>query len=732
MRALFLALLVWAGLGLLRVRNVVAQKTAWTLVLVAAFVMPFLPHWQELQVPPVRLHVIEPAPRSTPLALAVQPQPSALLSPARTAPAATHAPSRPAAETLQLPRVAADRYPAPYISHSSYDTSSVSTPAPAPSLLQRLRQFTLRPVALAWLIYLVVCAVLLARLTIGVGFAAHLWFMARPVASAPQLHLPAELSLRSSSRVASPVAIGSGIVLPLGYAQWDVEKLRVVLAHERAHIRQGDFYLQILARLYAALFWLSPLGWWLKRKLTDLGEAISDHAGLEVAASRSSYAQVLLEFAVLPRPNLIGVPMAHSSSLSQRIERFLNESAFRSAFAGSRRRTLAAALLVPVALFAATALVRVEAATQSPSPAARQAAHSVAPVPSSLPALQPLPPAAVLPSLNAVLPSAALPAIARLEAAVMALPELAPVAPVAPIPQPQALPVPQAFPVNESALEPPPAPIAAPELPVMGADNDGPQATFDRTLTAGAQLALSVATGSGNIQIVHGSGNTVHIHGIVRAGHEGTAEQVQAVAANPPIEQSGDVIRIGAHQENQEMFRHISISYEIEAPSNSMLMASTGSGNITDDGVGHQAKFNTGSGSIHATGLTNGFKAETGSGSIYIEQTGEGDVAAETGSGSIELKGPIGGLKAQTGSGTIKITGTPTAEWKLETGSGSIELWPGDVALTLDASFGSGNFHADREMLTQGTSDRHHITGKLGGGGTLIRMETGSGDIKVH
>jgi len=55
--------------------------------------------------------------------------------------------------------------------------------------------------------------------------------------------------------------------------------------------------------------------------------------------------------------------MARSSHLTQRIERLLNESSFRQAFAAGGRRTLFAFLLVPVALFAATAMVRVEAAT---------------------------------------------------------------------------------------------------------------------------------------------------------------------------------------------------------------------------------------------------------------------------------------------------------------------------------------------------------------------------------
>ena len=42
------------------------------------------------------------------------------------------------------------------------------------------------------------------------------------------------------------------------YDEWDQEKLRIVLAHERSRVRQGDFYIQALAGFYVALFWFSP------------------------------------------------------------------------------------------------------------------------------------------------------------------------------------------------------------------------------------------------------------------------------------------------------------------------------------------------------------------------------------------------------------------------------------------------------------------------------------------
>jgi DUF4097 and DUF4098 domain-containing protein YvlB len=255
------------------------------------------------------------------------------------------------------------------------------------------------------------------------------------------------------------------------------------------------------------------------------------------------------------------------------------------------------------------------------------------------------------------------------------------------------------------------------------------EATFDKTLAVNGHVELSVSTGSGNIHVTRGSGNQVHIFGRVKSGWGGSEQRVKEIAANPPIDQTGSIIRIGARHEN---YHNISIDYEIQAPENSILEAGSGSGDITVDGVGENAKISTGSGNIHASGLHGGFSVDTGSGNIFAEQTGDGDVKAGTGSGNIELRDLRGGLRAHTGSGNIKVGGAPTALWHVETGSGNVEYWAGKASLTLDASTGSGSIHTDQEMLTQGSNDHHHVTGKLNGGGPTVRVETGSGDIRVH
>jgi beta-lactamase regulating signal transducer with metallopeptidase domain len=374
-RALLLAAVVWLGLRVLRAGNVVAQKAAWCLVLAGAAIMPALAPWAAKRAwLPAGATVVVPAhPWLRPAASAPDPSRSAghalpTLDEFSVTPDFVAHPASSAVQPVNPVSSAAlpgtgDRYPAPLISNS---TGSSGESRPAAPAIGGMPGF----VTIAWLLYGLVCGALLLRLFYGLGASLAVWQSAEPVWTGAATSHSHGLRVRSSARISSPVTIASGIVLPSSYVGWDAEKLRIVLAHERSHVRQGDFYLQALAGLYTALFWFSPLGWWLKRKLSDLGEAISDHAGLEEAASPVSYAQILLEFAAMPRPTLsridIGVAMARTGRLTHRVERLLNENRFRQAFSGGRGRVFAAVLLVPFALFAATALIRVEASAQAP------------------------------------------------------------------------------------------------------------------------------------------------------------------------------------------------------------------------------------------------------------------------------------------------------------------------------------------------------------------------------
>lgn len=259
------------------------------------------------------------------------------------------------------------------------------------------------------------------------------------------------------------------------------------------------------------------------------------------------------------------------------------------------------------------------------------------------------------------------------------------------------------------------------------------EGTFDKTLTVNGATNLNVSTGSGYIHITPGPDGAIHIIGHVHSSmgflSGSPEERVRRVTDNPPIEQNGNTIEIGQHTH----FQNVSIDYVITAPHGTTVEANSGSGDVNISNLGAPLKAGTGSGDIEANDLTGDVALNTGSGDIKAMMNGAHYVKAETGSGTIRLQGVSGGLYAETGSGDIEVGGQPGDGWKLETGSGSVTLNTGNSAhFNLDASTGSGDVHSDPPLTTHGSTDRHHITGEINGGGPTVRVETGSGDVRIH
>jgi len=96
------------------------------------------------------------------------------------------------------------------------------------------------------------------------------------------------------------------------------------------------------------------------------------------------------------------------------------------------------------------------------------------------------------------------------------------------------------------------------------------EATFERNLSVNGRVELTVNTGSGYIHLTKGSDNQVHIYGKVHSNNwsDDNEQRVREIAANPPIEQTGNIVRIGAHHEN---LHNVSIDYEVQAPANAFL-----------------------------------------------------------------------------------------------------------------------------------------------------------------
>jgi hypothetical protein len=301
-------------------------------------------------------------------------------------------------------------------------------------------------------------------------------------------------------------------------------------------------------------------------------------------------------------------------------------------------------------------------------------------------------------------------------------------------------------------------PLLALLVPLFGSGSALAAETFEENLTVRGAITLDVGTGSGSIDITSGPGRDVTIIGtvkiqkygmIVRRSPDNADEIIQAILDNPPVELEGDVLTVGKIKD-RAIRQAVSISYEIVVPADTRVLADSGSGTVTVldiaaptragtgsgsiklENIGSDVTAKTGSGTITADSIAGAFEGRTGSGSIRFSQTAPGDVIVSTGSGSIKLQGVVGALRASAGSGKIVVDGQQEGDWKLNSGSGSITVkLPDDASFDLNAESNSGGVRVAEHFSVEGKITKKHIKAAVNGGGPELRIDTGSGSIRV-
>lgn len=283
----------------------------------------------------------------------------------------------------------------------------------------------------------------------------------------------------------------------------------------------------------------------------------------------------------------------------------------------------------------------------------------------------------------------------------------------------------------------------------------GPKGQFERTLQVNGPVDLEVLTRSGDVTIRAGNSNSVFIRGKIYInnnwfGSGNHESEVHSIEMNPPIRQDGNRVHV-----DKVDVRDISISYEISVPTDTAIRAHSGSGDQIVEGTHGNAEIETGSGDVKLSHLTGelhiqtgsgNLRAEqilgavhggTGSGDVELEETGAGDIDVHTGSGNLKVRGIHGAFHGETGSGEVEAEGTQGGPWQINTGSGDVHVrLPGNAAFDADVSTSSGSIRTDVpiETTVQGRVEesRKQLHGKVRGGGQLLRIRTGSGDIHIE
>jgi BlaR1 peptidase M56/Surface antigen variable number repeat len=187
--------------------------------------------------------------------------------------------------------------------------------------------------------------------------------------------------VRTSDSCAAPVTVGlirPVMIFPVGWRQWNQEKVDAVLAHEVEHLRRRDALVQWFALVNRAVFWFHPAAWWLEGHLSRLAEEACDDAVLARGHDPARYAECLLDMARAVgrsggRVNATGMAMP-GSALPNRIRRILHRGAV-SKISRTRIACLTVACVISCSTFTAA---RLEHARPIP-PAPERAGQSATP-----------------------------------------------------------------------------------------------------------------------------------------------------------------------------------------------------------------------------------------------------------------------------------------------------------------------------------------------------------------
>lgn len=138
-------------------------------------------------------------------------------------------------------------------------------------------------------------------------------------------------------------------------------------------------------------------------------------------------------------------------------------------------------------------------------------------------------------------------------------------------------------------------------------------------------------------------------------------------------------------------------------------------------------------GESEARGLDGEILIDTGSGSVRFSDVDGDEVAVDTGSGSIDLDQVASpDIYLDTGSGSVDLNLLEDVEsLDVDTGSGSVRAnAPSSLGARIEVETGSGGIDVEFPVEVR-TVRRDRLVGTIGDGRGRIRIDTGSGGVRL-
>lgn len=210
-------------------------------------------------------------------------------------------------------------------------------------------------------------------------------WVAAVTSAAKDIGLQRSVDTLQSDAACVPAVVGvlaPRLVIPANWRSWSRSQRHCILLHELAHIKRCDVAAQLLGRLALLAYWFNPLVWYAARQLRAERELASDDCVLQAGQAASDYAEQLLRTLRTYRPARLelGVAMAHSARLDQRVLAILDPRRPRNAVASRLTLFLSGAAAALVCTLGSVTLTSQTASADGPAQQPGAAAKKASPV----------------------------------------------------------------------------------------------------------------------------------------------------------------------------------------------------------------------------------------------------------------------------------------------------------------------------------------------------------------
>ena len=158
--------------------------------------------------------------------------------------------------------------------------------------------------------------------------------------------------------------ISPAVCLPADADKWSLERLRIVMIHELAHVQRLDTVGELVAQVALVIFWFNPLLWLAVRRMRTEREHACDDRVLMRGVKPSTYVDELVMMMKSigsggMAPGFGAIAMARRSQFEDRMFAVLDEHADRRSVG---RRSITAVVVAAIVLLLGVASVRPAAA----------------------------------------------------------------------------------------------------------------------------------------------------------------------------------------------------------------------------------------------------------------------------------------------------------------------------------------------------------------------------------